>query len=198
MKNLLEAHEGWTVAGEAANGQEAVELATKLRPDVAILDLSMPELNGLEAASKIQSRLPQAEILIFTMYDTEEVMRGVLSSGAKGCLLKTDMEEHLVAAVEALLQHNWYFSSKASKALKDTLLQNQSEVRPRPAEDLTEREREIVRLLAQAKSNKEVASALNISVRTVETHRAAIMRKLELNSIVQLVHYAIRKRLIQI
>jgi DNA-binding NarL/FixJ family response regulator len=200
MRSLLEAEENWEVCGEAATGREAVEMAVKLKPDVAVLDLSMPELTGLEAAKEIMQKVPQVEVLIFTMHETEELMREVLASGAKGCVLKTDIELHLVAAVRAALQHSVYFSSKASQTLKGALvnLVNKEGADPTAPEMLTEREREVVQLLAQAKSNKEISTALDISVRTVETHRATIMRKLEINSIVELVHYAVRKKLVQI
>jgi DNA-binding NarL/FixJ family response regulator len=196
MRSLLETEEDWEVCGEAATGREAVELAVNLKPDIAVLDLSMPELNGLEAAREIQQKVPQTEVLIFTMHETEELMREVLASGARGCVLKTDIEQHLVAAVRAVLQHSLYFSSKASQTLKGVL--NKDGGDPAAPDALTGREREIVQLLAQAKSNKEIAAALDISVRTVETHRATIMRKLEINSIVELVHYAVRKKLIEI
>jgi DNA-binding NarL/FixJ family response regulator len=196
MRSLLETEEDWAVCGEAANGREAVEMAVNLKPDIAVLDLSMPELNGLEAAREILQKVPQTEVLIFTMHETEELMREVLASGARGCVLKTDIEQHLVAAVRAVLQHSLYFSSKASQTLKGVL--NKDGGDPAAPDALTEREREIVQLLAQAKSNKEIAAALDISVRTVETHRATIMRKLEINSIVELVHYAVRKKLIEI
>jgi DNA-binding NarL/FixJ family response regulator len=199
MRDLLATQDGWQVCGEAANGREAVEMAIQQEPDIVVLDLSMPQLNGLEAARQILERVPQIEILIFTMHETEELLREVLASGARGCVLKTDMENHLVAAVQALLQHSLYFSHQASKTLKEVLLNPRREKGDDPpSEELTDREREIVRLLAQAKSNKEIATALSISVRTVETHRAAIMRKLEINSIVELVHYAVRKKLVQI
>jgi DNA-binding NarL/FixJ family response regulator len=196
MRNLLETETDWEVCGEAATGREAVEMAVNLKPDIAVLDLSMPELNGLEATREILQKVPQMEVLIFTMHETEELMREVLASGARGCVLKTDIEQHLVAAVRAVLQHSLYFSSKASQTLKGVL--NKEGGDPGAPDALTEREREIVQLLAQAKSNKEIAAALDISVRTVETHRATIMRKLEINSIVELVHYAVRKKLIEI
>jgi DNA-binding NarL/FixJ family response regulator len=194
MRSLLEAEEDWEVCGEAATGREAVEMAVRLKPDVAVLDLSMPELTGLEAAKEILEKAPQVEVLIFTMHETEELMREVLASGARGCVLKTDIEQHLVAAVRAALQHSLYFSSKASQTLKGALLNKEGG----DPDALTEREREVVQLLAQGKSNKEIAAALDISVRTVETHRATIMRKLEINSIVELVHYAVRKKLVEI
>jgi DNA-binding NarL/FixJ family response regulator len=197
MRSLLEAEEDWEVCGEAATGREAVEMAVRLKPDVAVLDLSMPELTGLEAAKEILEKAPQVEVLIFTMHETEELMREVLASGARGCVLKTDIEQHLVAAVRAALQHSLYFSSKASQTLKGALL-NKEGGDPAAPDALTEREREVVQLLAQGKSNKEIAAALDISVRTVETHRATIMRKLEINSIVELVHYAVRKKLVEI
>jgi DNA-binding NarL/FixJ family response regulator len=122
MRDMLAAQEGWQVCDEAANGREAVEMAIQHGPEVVVLDFSMPELNGLEAARQILEKVPQAEILIFTMHETEELLREVLASGARGCVLKTDMEQHLVAAVQALLQHSFYFSQQASKTLKGVLL----------------------------------------------------------------------------
>ena len=197
MRSLLEAEEDWEVCAEAATGREAVDLAVKLNPDVAVLDLSMPELTGLEAAKEILEKVPQVEEVEFHHARDGRAMREVLASGARGCVLKTDIEQHLVAAVSAALQHSVYFSSKASEALKGALM-NKEAADPAAPDLLTEREREVVQLLAQAKTNKEIAAALDISVRTVETHRATIMRKLEINSIVELVRYAVRKKLVQI
>jgi DNA-binding NarL/FixJ family response regulator len=199
VREVLEHQEDWHVCGEAATGREAVALAARQKPDVVVLDVTMPELNGLEAARQILQKLPQTEVLILTMHEAEELMQEVVLAGARACVLKSDLEQHLVAAVRALLEHSVYFSSNASKSFKEAMQRHGTE---KPAEHsadkLTDREREIVQLLAQAKSNKETAKALGISVKTVETHRAAIMRKLGINSIVELVHYAFRKKLVEV
>lgn len=197
LRGLLETHEGWQVCGEAANGRQAVELAVELKPEVVVLDLSMPELNGFEAAKQIRSALPETEMLIFTMHESEELIREALSSGVRAVVVKSDVEGHLIAAVESLLRHDVYFSPRVSETLRDAMMRAPEDETSAPAPDkLTERELEVTRLLAEGRSNKEVATTLSISVRTVETHRATIMRKLEINSIVELVHYAIRHKLI--
>ena len=197
LRGLLETHENWQVCGEAGNGREAVELALELKPQIVVLDLSMPELNGFEAAKQIHSALPDTEILIFTMHDSEELIREALASGVRAVVVKSDVEGHLIAAVESLLRHDVYFSPTVSETLRDAMLRAPEDGTFKQSPDkLTEREREVTRLLAAGKSNKEVATALCISVRTVETHRAGIMRKLEINSIVELVHYAIRHKLV--
>jgi DNA-binding NarL/FixJ family response regulator len=197
LREMLEAHEGWEVCGEARNGREAVELAIQLRPQIAVLDLMMPELNGLEATRQIRKELPTTEVIIFTMYETEQLIREVLAAGARGYILKADAGRNLVSAVEALAHHKPFFTPRVSETLLDAFLKST------PATDkasafglLTDREREIVQMLAEGKSNKEIASALSISVKTVETHRATVMRKLGINSIVELVHYAIRNQLV--
>ncbi len=197
LRGLLETHENWQVCGEAGNGRQAVELAIELKPEIVVLDLSMPDLNGFEAAKQIHSALPDTEILIFTMHESEELIREALSSGVRAVVVKSDVEGHLIAAVESLLRHDVYFSPRVSETLRDAMLRApEDETAGSSPDKLTEREREVTRLLAAGKSNKEVATALSISVRTVETHRAGIMRKLEINSIVELVHYAIRHKLI--
>src|SRR5262245_50254597 len=194
MRTVLEA-EGWEVCGEATTGRDAVDMVIRKKPDVAIVDISLPELNGFEVTRQIIEKAPETEVLIFTMHEGEELMREILASGARGCVLKTDLEGNLVVAVRALLQHSVYFSPKAASNVKEILQGSDRTRTTKPSiVELTEREREIVQLLAQAKSNKEVSTALSISVRTVETHRAAIMRKLEINSVVELVHYAIRNK----
>ena len=173
-------------------------MASELKPDVVVLDLSMPELNGLEATRQIRRELPRTEILIFTMHETEQLIREVLAAGARGYVLKSDAGMHLTQAVEALSHHKPFFTAKVSQALLDAFLK--SDARPDEGSvfrTLTSREREIVQMLAEGKSNKEIASKLTISVKTVETHRATVMRKLEINSIVDLVHYAIRNQLVE-
>lgn len=197
LRGLLETHENWQVCGEAGNGRQAVKLAIELKPEIVVLDLSMPELNGFGAAKQIHSALPDTEILIFTMHESEELIREALSSGVRAVVVKSDVEGHLIAAVESLLRHDVYFSPRVSETLRDAMLRApETETSGSSPDKLTEREREVTRLLAAGKSNKEVATALSISVRTVETHRAGIMRKLEINSIVELVHYAVRHKLI--
>ena len=198
MCDMLNAQPGWEVCGEASNGREAVKLALQLKPDVAVLDLSMPELNGLEATRQIRRELPHTEVLIFTMHETEQLIREVLAAGARGYVLKSDAGRSLISGVEALSHHRPFFTAKVSEALLETYLKLNVKADERSAFGaLTDREREIVQMLAEGKSNKEVASSLCISVKTVETHRAAVMRKLGLNSIVELVHYAIRNRMVE-
>lgn len=195
LRKLLETHQGWVVCGEATNGREAVKLALALRPEIAVLDLSMPELNGLEATRQIKKEHPGTEVLIFTMHETEQLIREVLTAGARGFVLKSDGGQQLVEAVEALSRHKTFFTAKASEALLDNFLNTMNGAGKESV--LTVREREITQLLAEGWGNKEVAAALCISVKTVETHRAAIMRKVGINSIVELVHYAIRNQMVE-
>lgn len=191
---MLESHPGWEVCAEASNGRQAVKLALQLKPNIAVIDLELPDLNGLEATRQIKKDLPEVEVLIYTMYETEELIRKVLAAGARGYVLKSDAGQHLTEAVEALSRHKLFLTPVASETVLESFLKSSR----REAENsiLTNREREIVQLLAEAKGNKEIASVLCISVKTVETHRAAIMRKLGINSIVELVHYAIRNNLV--
>ena len=196
LKELLETHAGWQVVGEANTGRQAVELTGKLRPDIAILDLTMPELNGLEATRQIKKMLPKTEVLIFTMHENDNLIRDVLTAGAHGYVLKSDAAKHLINAVESLSQHKPFFSAKVSESVLDGYLKAGREEQT-AIEPLTPREREIVQLLAEGKSNKEVADTLGISTKTIETHRATIMRKLELKSFAEMVRYAIRNNIIQ-
>jgi DNA-binding NarL/FixJ family response regulator len=199
VRNLVESrHPEWEVCGEASNGQEAVEAVVQLRPDVAVLDLAMPELGGLEATRQIRRLAPSTEVLIFTMYESEQLVHDVLASGANGCVLKSETGQHLVAAVEALTQHQPYFSDRVTN---NTLVvpraeRNPRQLRPAPQVRLTARQLEIVQLLAEGKSTKEIATALTISIKTAKTHRNAIMRRLDAKSIVDVVHYAVRNGLV--
>ena len=198
LKDLLEQHGGWQVCAEAENGREAVELALQHQPHVAVIDLSMPELNGLEATRRIRQSLPGTEVLIFTMHESEELIREVLGAGARGYLLKSDAVRQLIPAVESLSQKKPYFAGRVSEVVLDGFLKGGQVALEGPtAERLTSREREVVQLLAEGKSNKQIARLLDLSVKTVETHRTAAMRKLELNSLPDLVRYAIRMQIIQ-
>jgi DNA-binding NarL/FixJ family response regulator len=191
---MLESHPGWEVCAEASNGRTAVKLAQQLKPNIAVIDLELPDLNGLEATRQIKKDHPEIEVLIYTMYETEELIRKVLAAGARGYVLKSDAGQHLTEAVEALSRHKLFLTPVASETVLESFLKSTRHEREDSV--LTNREREIVQLLAEAKANKEIAAALCISVKTVETHRASIMRKLGINSIVALVHYAIRNNLV--
>jgi DNA-binding NarL/FixJ family response regulator len=194
----LQAQPGWEICGEAATGREAVEKAQALKPDVVVLDITMPELNGLEAARRILRAAPRTQVLILTMHDSDEVVHEVLEAGARGYVLKSDAGRDLVAAVEALGEGRPFFTPRVAELVLSGYLHGAVEPAKRttPRSLLTSRERELLQLLAEGKSNKEAATALSISVKTVETHRANIMRKLNLHSISDLVHYAVRNRII--
>jgi DNA-binding NarL/FixJ family response regulator len=194
VRDLLAARSGWQVVGEARNGTDAVQKAVSLRPDVAILDFSMPELNGPGAAAQIVERVPETGVVVLTMHDSELVMREVLQSGARGLVLKSDADRDLLEAVEAVAKKRHFFTKRLSELMLGGYLAGTSvkeKVKSRAAQ-LTEREREVMRLLADGMSSKEAATQLQISIRTVESHRINISRKLGFNSIAKLVHYAIR------
>ena len=187
---------GWVVAAEAANGRDAVELAGQLKPDIVVLDLTMPELNGLEAARKIVAAEPSARILILTAHESEQLVREVLSAGARGYVLKSDAGRILVAALQALLDGRFFFTSSVARMVLDGYLRSESHDVD-PLHTLSAREREIVQLLAEGNSTKDVARVLKISVNTAETHRSNIMRKMAFGSLPDLVRYAIRNRIIE-
>lgn len=195
LRALLESRPGWEVSAEAADGRDAVEKASKLKPQVAILDIGMPLLNGVEAARRIHKASPQTEILILTMHESDDLVQQVVEAGARGYILKDDADRILLAAVEALRQHKPYFSTRVAGP-RDSDTSGTEPSRPSRSR-LTPREREILQLLAEGKSNKEVAALLNISVNTAEAHRANIMLKLDLHSVTELVHYAIRNKIIK-
>jgi DNA-binding NarL/FixJ family response regulator len=173
-------------------------MAIEHRPQIAVLDLSMPELNGLEATRRIRQAVPETEVLVFTMHESDELVREVLAAGARGYLLKSDAADQLVPAVESLAKHRPFFSGRVSEVVLDGFLKAGGVEGASPAmQRLTSREREIVQLLAEGRSNKQIARLLDLSVKTVETHRAAVMRKLELESLPDLVRFAIRNQIIQ-
>lgn len=200
LKALLTAKSGWEVCAEAKNGREAVSLAEEHKPDVVVMDISMPELNGLEAVRHIRKSLPKTEVVVLTLHFSDQLVHNIIEAGAKGYIMKSDADRDLVAAVEALSFKRTFFTSKASEMVlngfkkRDVAPTGEQEFRNR----LTIREREIVQLLAEGKSSKEVAVALGISVKTAETHRANVMRKLELHSVSELVRYAVKNQIIEV
>jgi len=195
VRNFLEGREGWQIVGEAANGRDALRLARETQPDIAILDYALPQMNGLELTRAIKRELPRTEILIYTMHDQENVLVEVLRAGARGYVLKSDAGSHLISAVEALAMHRPYFSAAISETLLDHFVEQSHG--PNSARVLTPREREIVQLIAEGKINKQIAHMLEISVKTVETHRAAAMHKLKLRTTAELVLYAVRNNIVQ-
>ena len=200
LRAVLEKQPGWQVVAEAANGREAVDKAIETKPDITILDISMPSLNGLEAVRQIVKKVRRTKILILTVHDSDVVINQVLEAGARGFLLKTDAGRDLVSAVEALRQDKTYLHPEGRPDDPQPLPRRQERRLPTtdgPAEILTARQREIVQLLAEGKSSKEVAVALGLSVKTAETHRANIMRRINCHSVTELVHYAVRNHIIE-
>lgn len=196
---VIERQPGWDVCGMAATGREAVAEAIRLQPDIVIMDMSMPDLNGLDAAVQIKRRLPRTEILMFTAHETDDLIREVFEIGVKSFIFKAEAHTYLIDAIQSLSQHKPFFTSKVSEILFADIL-HRAEPHTngaQPGQRLSAREREIVQLLSEGGSNKEVAEALGISVRTAETHRASILRKLGLDSIASLVRYAIRNKIIE-
>jgi DNA-binding NarL/FixJ family response regulator len=200
IRALLESHAGWEVCGEAKDGRESIELANKLNPDLVLLDIGMPNLNGLEAARQILAASPEVAILILTMHDSDQTVREVLRAGARGFLLKSDAGRDLVAAVEALQQQRTFFTTRVSQMVLDGYLgrENRDSENAHAENVLTMREREVIQLLAEGKTSKEVAVTLNLSVKTAETHRTNLMRKLDLHSVADLTRYAVRNGIVQV
>ena len=199
VKTLLQTHTGWEICGEAKTGREAVAKAEELRPDIVILDIGMPDLNGMEAARRIRKASAGTEILILSMHYSDQLIREIVDAGVRGYIVKTDSDRDLVIAVETLAKHKPFFTPHATEVILGSFNTGGAvkEVPEMVSERLTSREREIVQLLAEGKSSKEVASSLGISVKTAETHRANVMRKLELHSVSELVRYAVRNQIIE-
>jgi DNA-binding NarL/FixJ family response regulator len=197
LRFIIDAMPGWEVCGEAATGREAVDLAIALKPEIIVMDMSMPGLNGLDATRQIRKQCPGSEILAFTGLDEEALIHEMFEAGARGYLLKTDTNECIQAALRALAQHKSYFTAKVGEVLFAKFLFGKDNVSTgsEPGR-LSSREREVVQLLAEGRSNKEVGSMLGISMKTAETHRAAVMKKLDLASFADLVRYAIRNHII--
>jgi DNA-binding NarL/FixJ family response regulator len=198
LKALLESRTGWVVCGEAATGREAVALAEQHRPDIVIMDIKMPGLNGLEATRQIRKILPKTEIVVLSLHYSDQLVREIVETGARAYVLKSDSGRDLLTAVEALANKRTFFTSGAAQVLIDGFR------KPAPAAQtpwmhklLTAREREVVQLLAEGKTTKEVAVALDISVKTAETHRANIIRKLDIHSVGELVRYAVKNNMVE-
>jgi DNA-binding NarL/FixJ family response regulator len=197
---LLQEHAGWEICGEALSGREAVDLARQMQPDVAIIDLMMPDLNGLETTRQIRNASHGTQVLIFTMHHSESLIHDVLEAGARGYLLKSDAEQGIVTAVETLLRRQPYFSALVSETMLEGFLRSgrQENADSAAVPRLTPREREVIQLLAEGHRNKKIAQMLGISTKTVETHRMSLMRKIGVTSIVELVRYAVRNNLTEV
>ena len=199
VRELLSTRPEWQIVGEASDGAEAIQKVFSLKPDVAILDFSMPELNGSEVAALIVRNAPETGIVVLTMHDSDGVIHQVLRSGARGLVLKGDADRTLLAAVEAVAERRHYYTARASELVLGGYLTGKVTTEPGGANSepqLTEREEEVLRLLADGMTSKEAAAELQISVRTVESHRINISRKCGFSSIADLIHYAIRKGIV--
>jgi DNA-binding NarL/FixJ family response regulator len=199
IRGLLEERPDWVVCGEAKTGREAVALAETLQPNVAVLDLAMPDLNGIEATRQITKVSPETEILLFTVHMTEALLPEVVAAGARGYLLKSDAAKSIAAAVESVAHHRPFFSPAVSAtAAAEHARGARQASEARATQALTPREREVTQLIAEGRSNKKIATLLDLSVKTVETHRAAVMRKLGVNSVAGVVRYAVRNHLTEV
>jgi DNA-binding NarL/FixJ family response regulator len=200
LRALLQEHEGWEISGEAVDGRDAVAKAALLRPELVILDIGMPGLNGLDAAREILRQEPRTAVLILTIHESEQLIRELLNVGAKGFLLKSDAARDLITAVEALQDNRTFFTSRVAEVVLEGYLRGMdSPLATRPLHDrLTPRERQVLELLAEGKATKEVAALLSMSVKTAETHRSNILHKLGLHSVTQLVLYAVRNNIVQL
>lgn len=198
LRALLETQPNWRVVGEASNGREAVETAATLKPEVVILDVGMPKLNGIDAAALIFKANPKTRILMLTMHAAEALIQQTLQAGASGYVLKSDAERDLVIAVESVLHNKMFFTAAASSVVLEHLREgHKKRILPSDKERLSIREREVVQLLAEGKSNKEIGDSLHISKRTVDHHRARIMDKLHVQSVGELVLYAVRNKIVE-
>ncbi len=194
VRDIVEAHPGWEICGEASAGTEVVDMALEHKAHVAVLDVSLPGLNGITVARQLKQRAPATEVLLFTMHDDDETISGGLAAGARGYLLKTEGDVALVAAISALGAHRPYFSSVVSELLLDAAVHDRKKSR---MESFTVRELEVAQLIAEGDSNKQIARRLTISIKTVESHRAAAMRKAGVRTAAEFVRFAIKHNLIQ-
>jgi DNA-binding NarL/FixJ family response regulator len=198
VRAVLEGQPGWEVCGEASTGLQAVDLAVGLQPDIVVLDISMPELNGLEATRQIRRRAPQLPVLILTVHECDEVIREVLDAGANAYILKSEAGRTLVEAIRGVLARGRFLTPRVQVAATRAAGTRQGATKARGAmAPLTARERQVLQLLTEGKANKEVAALLGMSTKTAETHRAHIFAKLDVHSMSELVRYAIRNRIIE-
>jgi DNA-binding NarL/FixJ family response regulator len=195
IRTLLEAERGWEVCGEAGTGPAAVEAAARLTPDMVILDLGLPELHGLEVTRRILQRRPDTEVLVLTMHASEELIRQVIRAGAHGYVLKSDAGEQLVTAVRSLQHHKPLLTTRVTEVVLDGFLKGVAD--DAVGEALTPREREVLQLVAEGRSSKSIAAGLGVTVKTIESHRASLMRKLHLRTVADLVRYAVRNGLVE-
>ncbi|MEP6669648.1 MAG: response regulator transcription factor [Chthoniobacter sp.] len=199
VRFVLEKQQGWEICGEAATGREGVAVAKELNPDVVIQDVTLPELSGIEALKQIKRNSPGTEVIIFTAHEMEDLVHQVFDAGGRSYLLKTDESNHLIEAVRAAAEHKPYFTPRVSEIIFSRLQQSAiGGERPAPGQTLTTREREAVQFIAEGKSNKDLAQLMGVSLRTAESHRAAIMQKLGLNTIGELIRYALRNGIIEL
>lgn len=196
---MLESEPAWTICAEAGTGREAVTLAEQLHPDIAIMDILMPDLNGLDATRRIKQSSPKTEVIIFTGQESEELILEALEAGALSYILKTDLEPHLFEAIRSAVRHKPYFTSGIGEVVFAKFLSHRPGRKEAPAQQarLSTREREVIQVLCEGLSNKEAAERLGISVKTIETHRATVMKKLGLKAFSELVRYAIRNKIIE-
>jgi DNA-binding NarL/FixJ family response regulator len=194
VRDVIEGHPGWQVCAEAADGQQALELALKEKPDIAVLDVTLPILNGIAVTQKLRKEHPHVRVLLFTMHDDDDTVSRGLAAGARGYVLKSDSESHLEAAISALGANRPYFSAPVSELLLDAAL---NERKHSKLESFTIRELEVAQLIAEGNSNKQIGRLLDISIKTVESHRAAAMRKAGVHTAAEFVRFAIKHNLIQ-
>ena len=191
-RGVLHSRRSWRVVGEAANGQEAVEKAIDLKPDITLVDISMPELDGIEVVRQIRQAVPTTKVLVLTMHESDRMVQRALDAGAQGYILKSDLTDCLVTAVKSISEGDRFLTPQVSKIMLEGSLKAKRQQQQRAGARTTPRETEIIRLLAEGKTNKEIAALLEITVRTVEGHRARLMLKLGFHSLTELIHYAIR------
>ncbi|HEY3835561.1 MAG TPA: response regulator transcription factor [Bryobacteraceae bacterium] len=192
---LFASQPGWSVVGEAENGEQAVQMVAQRQPDITILDLRMPVMDGLEATREMMKLTPKPSILILTMYADKQLVHDLLEAGAKGYVMKADAGRYLITAMETVMEGKLFFTTTVCEILLNGFLEKPAP--PRSVSQITKRETEVLKLLADGKTNKQIASDLEISMRTVETHRASIMQKLQMNSVQELVRYAVKNKLVE-
>ncbi|HEY76994.1 MAG TPA: response regulator transcription factor [Thermoflexia bacterium] len=197
LRSLLNQYEDIQVVGEAADGWEAIELATRLRPDVVLMDIAMPRLRGIEATAEIRQRLPETHVLALTVHDRKEYFFAILKAGGSGYVLKESEPEELLAAIRAVYQGDVYLSPGIARSVFSAYLNGGDEEAADRYESLTLREREVFQLVAEGRTTREIAEILHLSVKTVEKHRSSVMRKLRLQNLADLMKYAIRKGIVQ-